>query len=46
MKQPKSEEERFQEWLEDCPVKYYQDDINPNVFEFNLPRQLTPQNYQ
>ena len=46
MKQPKSKEEKFQpslfmfqKWLEDCPVKYYQCDINPNVFEFNLPRQ-------
>ena len=33
----KTDQEKFQEWLEDCPVKYYQCDINSNVFEFNLP---------
>ena len=33
----------FQKWLEDCPVQYYQCDINPNVFEFNLPELNDPE---
>ena len=37
MNKSKTDQEKFQEWLEDCPVKYYQCDINSNVFEFNLP---------
>ena len=37
------EKDKFQEWLEDCPVKYYQCDINSNVFEFNLPELNDPQ---
>ena len=36
----KSQYELFQEWLDNCPVKYYISDVDSSIIQFEIEEQL------